>query len=454
MGLAQAVDLMVPLIAALVIAAVAMATGMIVGHLAGWRPAGPLAVIAATPLVPRVPIAVGFSLDDVLPVVGVALLLMMVPLRAWPPRRLHAARIGVLLAVVGVGLLVIAGVVSSWLNAASPEDGLRLLLRSSGRFAFLVLIAWLVAQAVRGRVSGHMVAARGLAVVGVAEAAFGLFAFLVPLPDRIGLAGTRPWSVLFGEVPGRISGTLGLSPNFTGTVLMLSVLVTVGLAARPVTRFERAVWLGAALLQLTALALTFSRAPLAAAFVGLVILAIVVSRPVLLLPLAGLVSALAFLTPLAGRFFSDVTDRLALWYSAALMTVDHPLAGVGAGRMLEVMRTMPARYMDTPFGRAVNNAHNTILLPAAELGIVGGIGAALLNVGLATLSVIGLLRVRRDRANAHVVAGCVALLAFLVQGMVNNLFVVGVTSVMGAFVAGAFVLPAVLWPQERSPTAA
>jgi hypothetical protein len=51
------------------------------------------------------------------------------------------------------------------------------------------------------------------------------------------------------------------------------------------------------------------------------------------------------------------------------------------------------------------------------------------------------VQLTRRAGEAHVLAGAIAMLAFLGQGMVNNLFTVGVTSVVAAFVAGAFLLP-------------
>ena len=422
-----------------------------ISRVVDWQPAGPIVMIALAPLLPRVNVVLGIGLDDLLPLVGLAMLLPVFSRALYFAPRPGPVRFVLVGAAVGMSILVIMGAVSSAANGNGLLDAAILLTRSSGRFLFLTLIVCGLALAVRERPDGSVLAGRALAIMGTAEAVFGLVAFLVPLPDRIGLAGTRPWSVLWGEIPGRVSGTLGLSPNFTGAVLMVSLLVTVGLAARPVRGRERAAWLLGALLQFTVLVLTFSRAPLGAAVIGLVALLLIVSRPVLLAPLAALLGLLSLVTPLAGRFLSDVTDRLALWYSATLVMLDHPLFGVGPGRMNETMRTNPDRYMNTPFGHAVNNAHNTILLSGAEMGVVAAIGSAVLNASLAVLAVFAILRNRGRRADAHVVAGAIGLLAFLVQGMVNNLMTVGVTSVMGAFVTGAFVLPGLLWRASRQP---
>ena len=91
------------------------------------------------------------------------------------------------------------------------------------------------------------------------------------------------------------------------------------------------------------------------------------------------------------RLTSDVPDRLALWTSATLMMIDHPLTGVGPGQTLVVAATNPERYIQTRFGYAANNAHNTILLAGAETGIVGAIGAFIVNLAIALAAVRVLL---------------------------------------------------------------
>ena len=86
-----------------------------------------------------------------------------------------------------------------------------MLLRSPGRYTYLAVIALLVALAepVDRR---RLFVARAMALLGTAEAVFGLAAFFLPL-GGIGLEPTRKFSVLYFEVPGRIAGTLGISPE-------------------------------------------------------------------------------------------------------------------------------------------------------------------------------------------------------------------------------------------------
>jgi O-antigen ligase len=134
--------------------------------------------------------------------------------------------------------------------------------------------------------------------------------------------------------------------------------------------------------------------------------------------------------------FADPSDRLALWYTAALMTLDYPVAGVGIHRMAEMLNTDPERYVDTPFGKTTASAHNTILLAGAETGIVGALSMAVLNVALGLIGLLLLIR-GRGRPAMYSAAG-VAILAFLAQGMLNNLFTVPATATLLAVVVGAF----------------
>lgn len=457
-------DLTVPQLLGLAagILAIGLAAGLWVQRLAGWGPAGGLALLVATPLVPHVPIVGGLSLDDLLPLLGIGFLAATVDLR-----RILTVKVPWLL-VIGLILAIAAGIVSSIANSASASDAIVMLLRSPGRYAYLAVIVALVALAEPAERRRQLVA-RGMALLGTTEALLGLAAFFLPL-GGLALEPTRKFSVLYFEVPGRIAGTLGISPNFLGAIFILTIIVTAGLAIEARERRERILWWAAVLVQSLALTLTFTRASLGLMLVGLFVLLLVRGRLRYLVPVL-LVVALGFLStptratdpggadagsPLAGapvgvqRLTDDVPDRLALWYSATLMMLDHPIAGVGPGRMVVVEQADPARYVHTPVGGALNNAHNTVLLAGAELGIVGAIGAFLVNLalGLAALNVV----VGRRRLEFGIVetAGAVAVLGYLAQGMVNNLFNVAAAGVVFAVMAGAYVIRLEAAPSAQS----
>jgi hypothetical protein len=448
---------------------VGVVAGRLVARRTAWAPAGGLALLVATPLIPHVPVLGGLSLDDILPLVGIAFLATTVDLR-----RLATSRVSWLL-IVGLALAIAAGIVSSLVNASSPAEAVTMLLRSPGRYAYLAVIVALVALAEPADRRMALVG-RSMAVLGTVEAAFGLAAFFLPL-GGLGLEPTRRFSVLYFEVPGRIAGTLGISPNFLGAIFVMTIVLTAGLAIEARGGRERTLLWSAVFVQTLALTLTFTRSSLGLALVALAILLFMRGRLRYLVPVIIFV-AIGFATtpsraiqpatpgvpgassgtgaqaPVAiERLTGDVPDRAALWASATLMMLDHPLTGVGPGRMLEVARANPDRYVRTPFGLATNNAHNTILLAGAEAGVVAAIGALLVNLAIALAAVGVLIRSRRAGVAVIETAGALAVLGYLAQGMVNNLFNVAASGVVFAVVAGAYVIRLEARSSERTADA-
>jgi len=459
---------------AILIAAIGVFAGLWIARRTGWAPAGGLAILVATPLIPFVPVLGGLSLDDVLPLIGITLLATAVDLR-----RLRTVRVPRLLSI-GLILAIVAGILSSLVNASSPGQALTMLLRSPGRYAYLAVIVVLVALAEPADRRRTLVA-RTMALLGTAEAVFGLAAFFLPL-GGIGLEPTRRFSVLYFEVPGRIAGTLGISPNFLGAIFILTITLTAGLAIDARGGRERTLLWASVLAQTLALTLTFTRASLGLALVVLAVLLLTRGRIRFLVPVLCVV-AIGFVTTPSGapvpgtpgsggsggsggprvpvaieRLTSDVPDRFALWYSASLMMLDHPLTGIGPGRMVEVASGNPDRYIHTPMGAATNSAHNTVLLAGAEAGIVAAVGALLVNVVLGLLALRVVLSPRRRRVPAIETAGALAVLGYLAQGMVNNLFNVAACGVVFAVVAGAYVVQLKPEPafddaqRQRAPT--
>jgi len=445
------------------IAIIGVLSGRWIARRTAWAPAAGLALLVATPLVPHVLVAAGLSLDDILPLLGIAFLATAVDLR-----RIASVRVPWLL-LIGLVVVIVAGIASSIANASSPAQALTMLLRSPGRYAFLAVIVVLVALGEPADRRGALVA-RSMALLGTAEAAFGLAAFFLPL-GGLGLEPTRKFSVLYFEVPGRIAGTLGISPNFLGAIFVMTILLTAGLAIAAGARRDRLLLWASVLVQTLALTLTFTRASLGLAIVGLAVLLLLRGRIRYLVPVLCIV-ALGFVTtpsraatpgtpgtggsptPVAiARLTSDIPDRLALWYSATLMMLDHPLTGVGPGRSVEVAKSNPDRYIDTPVGAATNNAHNTVLLAGAEVGIAGAIGAFLVNLAIALAALRILLWGRRAGVAVVETAGAVAVLGYLAQGMVNNLFNVAAAGVVFAVVAGAYVIRLEAVPSADPTTA-
>lgn len=422
---------------ALGLALVAAASATFISKKLGWGPAGALALFAATPLVPHVPLGLGLSLDDVLPLLALAMLGALVPWRKRTPRALLLSWPWAV-AFAGLGLMAAAGALSATVHADSAIEWLTLLGRGFGRPALLGALATTVVLT-KPRWRRRRVAASALALVGAAEALFGLVAFLLPLPGAAGLEAARKNSVLYGLVAGRIAGTTGLSPDFMGVILASTALLSMGLALDEARPARSRLWLAASGVQVLALALTFTRASLLFFVIAAVVLLLLHRRPTLVVVTVALIVLVGSQSAVGTRFLRETTDRLALWTSAVTIMVDHPLAGVGPGRMLDVASADPARYRETPLGPAVSNAHNAVLLAGAETGVLGALGASLVLVGFALGSIATLWHDRKRDAGI-LRAAALAALCFVGQSMTNNLLTVGVTSVLGYFIVASFLV--------------
>ena len=429
--------------------AAAILGARIISRRTSWEPAGSIALIAAAPVVPRIPLVASLTADDLLPLLGVGLLVLRTPFPR--PTADRWAR-GALLAV---GLATIARIASGLANGDGPEGTLLILIQAVARPVVLLgIVAYVAASLPEDR--RHRAIVLALATVGTYEAVFGLIAFTVGLPGGAGLQGARAYTTVEGMCPGLISGTLGLSANHMGAMFVLSLPLTVALAVREQGR-ARWLWLLAASGQIAALLLTFTRSSI---LLGIILVAAFLIYERKFAMLAALTTAATVLaisvTSFACTFdtpgsvfperFSDGNDRLALWWSAGRMMLDHPISGVGLGLMLDVVRENPDRYGDTPFGPATSSAHNTILLAGAETGVPGALAVAALNI---VLAVIALRCARRGRARGDplLVAVGMVMVGYLVQGMVNNLFSIPATSSLLALLVGGFALPRA----EREP---
>lgn len=412
-----------------------------------WEPAGPIALIAAAPVVPRVPLFFSLSLDDLLPLLGLGMLLWRLPVpRLTTDRILRAV-------LVAVAVATVARIASAMVNGEDAQAVAVMLIKAVARPALLVGIAVYAATSMPAELRRRFVGIF-IASVGTFEAAFGLLAFAFPLPEGAGIEAARQLTTLYGVCPGRISGTLGLSPNHLGAVFVVSLPFTVAQAVSR-TRWPSLAWSMAAALQVAALVLTFTRSSILIAL-ALALILLVYYRRVLVLALVAAMSTVLVFGALSlgcitssgghglpsdpgsllGGRFTDSNDRLALWYAAGRIMLDHPLAGVGLGGMAATLKAEP-RYGRTPFGPATSSAHNTILLAGAETGILGALAAVGINIGIGLLAVRCAWRGRKWRDPLLIAAG-LAVAGYLIQGMVNNLFEVGATSALLALLVGAF----------------
>jgi hypothetical protein len=466
---------LVAVVAILGVSAVAWAAARVISGWTNWRPAGPIALLLAAPILPHVPIGAHLSLDDLLPVVGLGLLVWFRPRLSITRNTLLRTGIAVLVA------LIVLRSISSIVNGGTLVGVVTMMAEAVGRPVFLLLTVILVAAAGPADVR-RLFVARGLSVVGAFGALFGLTAFVLPLPVSVGVQSIRQLESL-GTCTARITGTLGLSPNHMGAVFVLTIPMTLGVAGRNVG-WRRAVWIVAAVAQGAALILTFTRTSFFLAALAaialllfrrqfLVLLASVVGTGLVVLLVTSIAcpASEAQLPPLPVpsspqveveqpstpathapdivERLTDGNDRLALWYSAARLMLDNPVFGVGVGQSLDAMRANPNEYINTPFGPAISSAHNTILLEGAESGAGGALAALAINIVL-VLTALRLVYAGLGEDGLNAAAGF-AMLAFLAQGMVNNLFSVPATGILLAVLVGAFAIQerfAWSWPRR------
>ncbi|MDP9467933.1 MAG: hypothetical protein M3P32_04235, partial [Chloroflexota bacterium] len=223
----------------------------ILSRWASWEPAGPIALIAAAPVLPSVPLVASLSAEDLLPLLGLGMLIWRQPVPSIASDRILRW------ILVGVAIATAARIATAFVNGDVLGGNLNMLAQAIGRPIVLVGIAGYVAIAAPERFR-HRAVAASVAAVGTFEAAFGLLGFLVRLPGGAGLEAARQLTSLYGVCPGRITGTLGLSANHLGALFVLSVPVTLGLAVSD-AGWRRWAWAAAAAIQAAALVLTFTR---------------------------------------------------------------------------------------------------------------------------------------------------------------------------------------------------
>jgi O-antigen ligase len=268
-----------------------------------------------------------------------------------------------------------------------------------------------------------------LVVLASLEAAFCVFAFVANYhgPYGFGVAEIPSWSVLSGHsrVHGTFSGDLSTfesvrtSSNFLAAYLLITIPLSTGLV---VVERGSARWAAAAgtLLQLVALYLTYTRAALIALAIAILVVGWLAGQRTLsfLAVVSGVCATLAIPT-MRAKFLGEGQDRYALWWSGVKIAGEHPLAGVGDGRYMDLL-FYNQRYHQTPFGWSTSTSHNSILLAAAHYGLLGG----LVQLAIYAAMVYGALRVLRESTGAGRVmtlAVIGSLVGYLVQDQFTNL---------------------------------
>ena len=415
------------------------------------------ALAAATVLLPRYPLSIGFSVDDFVP--AAAAICGIILLVRWKlprmPRLIEGA----------FAVWLIAAVASAVFNGHNLSGVVRLAAPGIGRPLLWLIFVWVAyALAQRGGIRLLLIP---IAIVAIVQSAFVIATYAgcseihigaVAEPQnravweaRRGLGVEQGAGTNVGEqrIRCRATGTLGQSANFLAAFLVTALPVIAGAALQAKGR-TRWIYAAGGLLAFTGLLLTFTRAALPAAALALfVMLAFAAPRrvfPALVIISVLLAILVGAIPQVRKRLTDDRADRLALWYSGALIFKDHPVLGVGFGNYRTVQLANP-RYLHTPYGEPTSTAHNGFIGIAAEGGVFQ-VGAVLL-LAIAIL-IAGARAAARSRGTPNgplLAAAFGGACGFLAQNMTNTLLLVPAVAtyfwLIGGLLLGASAVPVI-----------
>ncbi len=177
-----------------------------------------------------------------------------------------------------------------------------------------------------------------------------------------------------GGLDARLTGGLSVYMTYAG-LLMVFVLVLLARALSPEEpRRSRLLDGGVAALGTLAIALSLTRNAYLGLAVGALVL-ILLLKPRSVFVLAPLALAVWFAAPAQVRDRArsaldpadeSARDRVAMWKAGRLMVRDHPLFGVGPGRVKEVY---PGYRQPGYVAPVVGHLHNNLVMAAAETGL-------------------------------------------------------------------------------------
>jgi len=402
-------------IAAVVYHARSWIIGWLRGHDLLRDPAtwGVLLIAAAPFFIGRVgPSFRGISLDDVPLVVGTLLVAISV-LRSQGWRRLFHP------VAIPLAAFAIWSAFAALINGDATGA-----IQSLGRWGLVALAVAALARFAE-RPAGTRLIVAALLFFGLVQAAFGLWAYVVDWMVEsdvrlyaIGLEPWRPWEPLVNSTSGRITGTLGISSNFFGALMIIPTALAVGLFGGAKTGKARWAYALCAFGTAMALSFSFTRASLVGMLVGFAVLVIATRKIRVLGLVVALVIAALVLTPVATRFGAE-HNRFSLFSIAIDVVTDRPFTGAGeynegGANLSEDVATITNEQGD------VITPHNSFLLAAAETGVPGGL---LLLIGAALPGVLALIASFRRRPEQAALAGLAAGMAgYGVQTFSNNLF--------------------------------
>jgi putative inorganic carbon (HCO3(-)) transporter len=234
------------------------------------------------------------------------------------------------------------------------------------------------------------------------------------------------------------------SPDNVGLLFdrAIPVWLALGMAGR-LRRIHWLPWLGAGIVLIPALTLTYSRGAwvaIAVAAVGLVAVLRHWGRWFVLAGFIGLVGAIVLEGPSLQRAFSSghagtVHQRFYIWHSAVRMIEDHPILGIGPDNFLHYYAPRPAPhqyfqrfcpnglgYIEPQAGAepCLSHPHNAILDAWLSTGIVGL--AAFIWLEVVFWGALWRAYPSSSELPGLILGAGAAMLASLIHGMVDNMY--------------------------------
>lgn len=397
-------------------------------------------------------------LPIMLPVIGVTFvsvvvrqLLGLMPPQAPDPR--------MRLVDIGVALLTVALIISILVNGNFAVG-----FKAFFRVAFApLLLYWICRYFVRDTATtraGFDALLIG-SCIGSAYAVFEWFAGYNPMLETFAppvgdLANHGYYTATLANYKGLYrSHGFGMNPIFFGATSSILLNYATARFATAQKRTTRLLYLVLGTICCAGLISTFSRGPILACAIGILLLA-VAYRP---LRVYVITAALAGSLVIGYQYMSEnsllkerldendnVTLRVKLWETAYAMFTDNPIFGVGLNgfpdHQLEVIRTHRiGPFFEMGDGRleTVKTAEEAFLQFLAEAGLVGGAAAAVLIFAVGRIYVPLLFKNAAEPERMLIVAAGTGLVVFLSVGLTVTIYNAWETACLVPFLLAALV---------------
>ena len=326
------------------------------------------------------------------------------------------------IADIGLLLWLIAGAIGA--IGGAPRWGSEPNLRP------LLALAYVLGRTAIADADPATVVRMGVAFVTAtaANAAFGYVQVLIVDPglERYIVGRARAAHLATGD--GRLRMATGLFYNRMKLVHVGVVALGVAVIASEGAR-KRALWVALAVIVAGGVFLTYRRAAPAAWVVGMVALAMAMTRYKRAALISVIGGGLLALSSLAGygreridNAGEDLGLRVEIWSAARRLIADHPLFGVGHGGYLRAVGPYLEDASSPDLVRnALTNPHNALLYVLAETGLVGFVGFAI-AVGASVAALVLSVRADRESDEPEVLldrAALVGIATLMVIGVVH-----------------------------------